>query len=112
MQRIGIAIEITWLMVRMAKRSSVATRRHINGVNSPWVKTHGYLQMSLRDICERVNMLHEKYCASPALLPGFQTVPITIRITMHRTKPFHQKEQPRAGSCPLRLVSVTFGQKR
>jgi hypothetical protein len=37
----GFAIEIAWLIVRMAKRSSVATRRHHDAVNDPWVSTHG-----------------------------------------------------------------------
>jgi hypothetical protein len=62
----------------MAKRSSVATRRNINGVNNPWVETHGYLQMSLRDICGQVIMLHEEFTACPALLHGFQTVSIMM----------------------------------
>jgi hypothetical protein len=50
MKWIGFAIEIAWLIVRMAKQSSVATRRDHDAVNVPWVETHGYLQMSLRDI--------------------------------------------------------------
>jgi hypothetical protein len=44
------AIKIAWLIVRMAKQSSVATRRHHDAVNGPWVKTHGYPHMSRRDI--------------------------------------------------------------
>jgi hypothetical protein len=59
MKWIGFAIEIAWLIVRMAKQSSVATRRNHDAVNGPWVETHGYHQMSLRDICEQAIMLHE-----------------------------------------------------
>jgi hypothetical protein len=50
MKWIGFAIEIAWLIVRMAKQSSVATRRDHDAVNGPWVETHGYPHMSLRDI--------------------------------------------------------------
>jgi hypothetical protein len=50
MKWIGFAIKIAWLIVRMAKQSSVATRRHHDAVNGPWVETHGYPHMSLRDI--------------------------------------------------------------
>jgi hypothetical protein len=81
MKWIGFAIEIAWLIVGMAKQSGVATRRNHDAVNGPWVETHGYLQMSLRDICEQAIMLHEEFTACPVLLRGYQTVSITI--TMH-----------------------------
>jgi hypothetical protein len=41
----------------MEKQSSVATRRHHDAVNGPWVETHGYHQMSLRDMREQAIML-------------------------------------------------------
>jgi hypothetical protein len=82
MKWIGFAIEIAWLIVRMAKRSSVATRRHHDAVIGPWVETHGYHQMSLRDICEQAIMLHEEFTACPVLLRGYQTVSITMNTDM------------------------------
>jgi hypothetical protein len=57
MEWIGFAIEIAWFIVRMEKRSGVTTRRNHDAVNGPWVETHGYHQMSLRDICEQAIML-------------------------------------------------------
>jgi hypothetical protein len=80
MKRIGIAIQTAWLIVRMAKQSSVATRRNHDAVNGPWVETHGYPHMSLRDI--RVVIYRNDVIRTPPLCgkmaPAFTS---TITIT-------------------------------
>jgi hypothetical protein len=81
MKWIGFAIEIAWLIVRMAKQSSVATRRNHDAVNGPWVETHGYPHMSLRDI--RVVISRKDVMRTPPLCgkmaPAFAST-IMIRI--------------------------------
>jgi hypothetical protein len=96
MKRIGIAIQTAWLIVRMAKQSSVATRRNHDAVNGPWVETHGYPHMSLRDI--RVVIYRNDVMRTPPLCgkmaPAFTS---TITITgMNRIGGFRKLRGLRA----------------
>jgi hypothetical protein len=85
MKWIGFEIEIAWLMVRMAKRSSVATRRNIHSVNGPWVETHGYLHMSLRDI--RVVISRKDVMRTPPLCGKWRPL-LQVRLGLGNSENF------------------------
>jgi hypothetical protein len=97
------AIEIAWLIVRMAKQSSVATRRDHDAVNGPWVSTHG---SACQYPCRRVATFEKSGISYAASLPVFNKRFVFAHVFLQEVTEGTEK----LCTCPAMTTTPSFYQ--